>query len=182
MKSRNRDIREDDETVLRSTSSRDISPSPLPSPPSRGRGVDEGSKSATNLSNVELESVRKGYSTRAYIPERVTKYPFYPIGEESAGSLFKAYFQNKVAVILLLLQMKRPVADSLGSMKAVIFFDDLYRHLLASRYQRDYARIFKWLKLFFKRFPYVKPVQKRKAIEYIKVIYQLFGFEWKLRI
>ena len=97
--------------------------------------------------------------------------------EESARDIFRAYFNNKMTVILLLLQKRRVEPDSYSAMRAVIFFDDLYHHMLPNAYQLSHGRVFQWLKLFFKRFPYVKPLQKRKALEYLKIIYQLFGMK-----
>ena len=97
--------------------------------------------------------------------------------EESARDIFRAYFNNKMTVILLLLQKRRVEPDSYSAMRAVIFFDDLYHHMLPNAYQQSHGRVFQWLKLFFKRFPYVKPLQKRKALEYLKIIYQLFGMK-----
>ena len=129
-----------------------------------------------------ISEIERGSRTRVVIPRKVRRRPFKRLSEEGAGQLFKAYFNNKMAVVLLLLQNRRPEPDSVTSMKAVIFFDDLYRHLLEAEFQGDFARIFKWLRLFFRRYPYVKPLQKRKAIEYIRVIYRSFGMEWKLEI
>lgn len=101
---------------------------------------------------------------------------------ESPAQLFKAYFNNKMTVILLMLQRQKHDPDSLGAMKAVIFMDDIYHHLIKSEYQQRYRKVFKWLCMFFRRFPYVKPVQKRKAIEYIKIVYEMMGIKWTLKI
>ena len=103
-----------------------------------------------------------------------------PLCDQSARDIFKAYFNNKMTVILLLLQKRRVEPDSYSAMRAVIFFDDLYHHMLSREYQKDYRRVFQWLRLFFKRFPYVKPVQKSKAAEYLKIVYQLFGMELRV--
>ncbi len=103
------------------------------------------------------------------------------LNDESARDIFKAYFNNKMTVILLLLQKRRVEPDSYSSLRAVLFFDDLYHHMLPSEYQRDYGKAFKWLRLFFKRFPYVKVSQRKKALVYMQIVYQLFGMELKLK-
>lgn len=103
------------------------------------------------------------------------------LNDQSARDIFKAYFNNKMTVILLLLQKRRVEPDSYGSLRAVLFFDDLYHHMLSSAHQRDYRNAFKWLRLFFKRFPYVKMLQRKKALAYMKIVYQLFGMELKLK-
>jgi len=105
-----------------------------------------------------------------------------PLTNELARDVFKAYFNNKMTVILLLLQKRKVEPDSYGALKAVLFFDDLYHHMLPSAYQRDYAKAFLWLKLFFRRFPYVKTAQRRKALAYMKIVYQLFGMELRLNL
>lgn len=118
---------------------------------------------------------------RMAVPRRRT-VNYHPLGEESALILFQGYFNNKMTVILLRLQKRNPEPDSLLSMKAVLFLDDLYRHMLKSDLQKDYRRVFVWLKKFFSQYPHVKPSQKRKAYEYIKLIYSIFGLELKLEL
>jgi|GEM_PF-1863241 len=118
---------------------------------------------------------------RLVIPSRRT-LNYSPLGEESALTLFQGYFNNKMTVMLLRLQKRNPEPDSLLSMKAVLFLDDLYRHMLKSDLQHDYKWVFIWLKKFFSQYPYVTPTQRRKAYEYIKLIYRLFGLELKLEL
>lgn len=103
------------------------------------------------------------------------------LNDQSARDIFKAYFNNKMTVILLLLQKRRVEPDSYSSLRAVLFFDDLYHHMLSSTHQRDYGKAFKWLCLFFKRFPYVKASQRKKVLAYMKIVYQLFGMELRLK-
>lgn len=117
-----------------------------------------------------------------FVLKKFSSHPFKPLDEKKACHLFKAYFNNKMTVFLLLIQRRRPEPDSLTAMKAVIFFDDLYRHLLPPEYQLRYARLFQWLTLFFRRFPYVKPAQKKKAIDSLRILYRLFGLELQITI
>ena len=133
--------------------------------------------------NESLKRIAGAVCKKRYIPRlREPREAVRPLDDESACTLFKGYFNNKMTTFLLLVQRQRPEPDSLLSMKAVIFFDDLYHHMLRARFQKDYHRVFAWLKLFFKRFPYVKPVQKRKAIEYLGLVYRLFGLSLKINI
>ena len=133
--------------------------------------------------NQEIEKIEKEIFRKRVIPKISKKQVSYqPLDEETACNLFKAYFNNKMTVILLLLQKRKAEPDSLAAMKAVIFFDDLFHHMLKAEFQQSYHRVFQWLRLFFKRFPYVKPIQKRKAMEYIRVVYQLFGINFNARI
>lgn len=105
-----------------------------------------------------------------------------PLGEETALTLFKGYFNNKMTVILLRLQKRNAAPDALMSLKAGIFLDDLYHHMLKADLQKDYRRVFIWLKKFYNAYPNVKPSQRRKAYGYIKLLYEVFGLELKLQL
>ncbi|OGW79680.1 MAG: hypothetical protein A2Z83_00405 [Omnitrophica bacterium GWA2_52_8] len=105
-----------------------------------------------------------------------------PLGDEGAWTLFKAYFNNKMTGILFLLQSPRPASDSTGNLKAILFIQDIYHHMLCGEAQRRYVRLFQWLHLFFLRYPEIKPMQRRKAVEYIGILYKLFGMELKINI
>lgn len=84
---------------------------------------------------------------------RQTGGRYRPLSEEGARELLKAYFNNKMTSILFLLQKRHPKPDSLTLLKAVVFFDDLYRHMLHAGAQREYGRSFQWLILFSAGFP-----------------------------
>ncbi len=128
------------------------------------------------------EALEKEMLRERWIPRNLPKPRFRALGKEETKDLFQAYFNNKMTIILLMLQKRNPTPDSLASLKAGVFLEDLYHHMLRSEYQQKYGRVFKWLRHFFRRFPYVKPVQKRKAIEYLGLVYQMFGFKLKLSI
>lgn len=135
-------------------------------------------KTDQDLARLEKEITRK-----RLIPNRIgTETPFTALEEETACTIFKAYFNNKMTVALFLLQKKTHEQELLAALRTQIFFDDLFHHMLKREYQKKYHRVFQWLKLFFRRFPYVKPVQKRKAIEYIGLVYRLVGIQFNLNI
>lgn len=130
---------------------------------------------------TSFSAAKWGRNTRLVIPRRRSQN-YYPLGEESALTLFQGYFNNKMTVMLLRLQKRNAEPDAQMSLRAVIFLDDLYRHMLKSELQRNYRRIFIWLKKFYNAYPNVKPDQKRKAYEYIKLVYKIFGLELKLEL
>lgn len=131
----------------------------------------------------EFEKLEEQIQRKRLIPEiKGSSASFKALDEETACNIFKAYFNNKMTVILFLLQKKRHEQELLTTLRAEIFFDDLFHHMLKSEYQKKYQRVFQWLKLFFRRFPFVKPVQKRKAIEYISLAYRLVGIQFNLNI
>ena len=117
-----------------------------------------------------------------WVPVNLPKPRFRPLGKEETRELFVAYFNNKMTIILLMLQRRVPGTGALAALKAQIFLEDLYHHLLRSEYQQCYGRVFQWLRIFFMRFPNVKPVQKRKAIEYLGLVYRMFGLKLDLSI
>ena len=96
---------------------------------------------------------------------------------ESVSELLYAYFHNKVTVIVFMIERGFLGVDGKAPFKAMILFDDIYTDLIKLEHQTSHARIFQWLKLFFLRFPKAKAIQKRKAIEYIRIVYGLFGLK-----
>lgn len=130
----------------------------------------------------DMVKLEKSVMRKRWTPKNLPKPKYQPLSKEGVRELYTAYFNNKMTIIFLMLQKKNPCPDSVTSLKAVIFLEDLYHHMLRAEYQQKYARVFQWLRLFFKRFPYVKPVQKRKAIEYLGIVYELFGFKLNLNI
>lgn len=129
--------------------------------------------------NDELDTVavRNGR-----VPVNLPKPRCRPLGKEETRDLFVAYFNNKMTIILFMLQRRMPGTGALAALKAQIFLEDLYHHMLRAEYQECYGRVFQWLGIFFMRYPNVKPVQKRKAIEYLGLVYQMFGLKLDLNI
>lgn len=145
--------------------------------------MNERKKMRLKVMENELpKDIARDLGRKSYIPKGLDRFEFVPQDPASAGLLFKGFFNNKMTIILLMLQKKKIAPDSLMSLKAVTFFEDLYHHMLPSKFQTSHRRVFQWLTLFFRRFPYVKPVQKRKAIEYLGLVYQMFGLKLDLNI
>lgn len=127
-----------------------------------------------------LEKLNRQVSCPRLIPalgNKLSASPSLLDKDESIGTLFNAYFNNKMTAILLMLQRGTSRADVAVSFKAIIFLDDLYHHLIRHEYQTSHARVFQWLKIFFKKYPHVKPLQIRKAVEFIGVVYGLLGLK-----
>lgn len=132
---------------------------------------------------MDFDRLQEEIFSRPYIPRsKGRKAARRMLSQEKVASLFTAYFNNKMTLLLLMLQKKRAQPDTLSSMRAVIFLDDLYRHMLRPSQQAQYARIFQWLMLFYRRYPHVKPAQTQRAGEYLRLLYKLFGFEIKMDI
>ena len=102
--------------------------------------------------------------------------------EKNLQALFWGYFNNKM--ILLLLMIERP--DMQRSVRAVekqkVFLHDLYHHFLPSAAPLKYHRAFRWLNLFLDRYPDVGAKAAARAVKMVSVIYEAFGFDLEKRL
>ena len=100
----------------------------------------------------------------------------YLVAEEQLlGRLFVCYFNNKMAVLVFLIQIQshKPEKSVIRGMN--YFFDDLYHHLLEGSKQRRYRRMFLWLKRFLGKLPNVRLDQRRSAVYFVQELYDVFG-------
>ena len=79
--------------------------------------------------------------------------------EEMLGKLFKGYFNNKMTVLIFLIQVKQHKPEARVINGVCCFLDDLYHHMLADSKQKRYRRAFFWLKRFVQKLPNVKSSQ-----------------------
>lgn len=95
----------------------------------------------------------------------------------SLARLFKAFFNNKMTVLIFLCYSVRhaPAEAHLNSISC--FLDDLYRHMLEGDIQRRYRRKFIWLKGFIRKLPDVRLSQRGTALQLIQSLYNIFGIE-----
>lgn len=100
-----------------------------------------------------------------------------PLGleEQLLGQLFKGYFNNKMTVLVFLIQAKQHKPEVRVKNGACCFLDDLYRHMLADTKQKRYRRVFLWLKKFVQKLPNVKASQRSRALYFVRALYDIFG-------
>lgn len=103
----------------------------------------------------------------------------FVMDEHKISQLFTGYFNNKMTLLLFLIQAKKvkPNPVLVGTVHA--FLDDIFRHMLEGSLQKRYRRIFKWLKLFFAKLPDVSVYQRDKAKDFVRAIYDVFGMHLK---
>jgi len=102
--------------------------------------------------------------------------------EQLLGQLFKGYFNNKMTVLVFLIQAKQHKPEA-GVVNGVCcFLDDLYHHMLADSKRKRYRRVFLWLKRFVQKLPHVKSTQRRSAINFVQDLYEVFGVNPKSEI
>ena len=103
----------------------------------------------------------------------------FVMDERKISQLFTGYFNNKMTLLLFLIQAKKvkPNPVLVGTVHS--FLDDMFRHMFEGSLQKRYRRIFKWLKLFFEKLPDVSVYQRDKAKDYVRAIYDAFGLHLK---
>ena len=95
--------------------------------------------------------------------------------EQMLGKLFVGYFNNKMAVLVFLIQAQKhkPNADVVNSLR--LFLDDLFHHMLDGYKQGHNRRVFLWLKRFLAKLPNVRLDQRRRAVRFVQDLYGVFG-------
>ena len=93
------------------------------------------------------------------------------------SSLFRAYFQNKMMILLLMIEHPVISRSALAVEKQKMFLHDLYHHFLPLGTPPKYHRVFRWLNLFLDRYPDVSPRRTYRAIEMVGLVYEAFGMK-----
>lgn len=100
----------------------------------------------------------------------------YLVAEEQLlGRLFVGYFNNKMAVLVFLIQAQKHKPDTKVVSSLSLFLDDLFHHMLDGSKQGRYRRVFLWLKRFLWKLPNVRSDQRRRAGRFIQDLYGVFG-------
>ena len=102
--------------------------------------------------------------------------------EQLLGQLFKGFFNNKMTVLVFLIQAKQHKPEAGVKSGVCCFLDDLYRHMLKDSKQMQYRRVFIWLKKFVQKLPNVKASQRDRAVDFVKALYEVFGINPKTEI
>jgi len=101
---------------------------------------------------------------------------------ENLEPLFWAYFNNKMMILLMMIENPILTKSALSVEKQKIFLHDLYHHFLPSKMERKYHRAFQWLHLFLDRYPDVTSRLIQRAIRMIAIIYEGFGLKLEKNI
>lgn len=97
-------------------------------------------------------------------------------------SLFKAYFNNKMMILLMMIEHPVIGKATLSTEKQKMFLHDLYHHFLPPNSASKCRHAFVWLDRFLKRYPEVNLKQTHNAIQMIGIIYEAFGFQLDKRL
>ena len=103
----------------------------------------------------------------------------FVMDERKISQLFTGYFNNKMTLLLFLIQAKQVKPNPMLVGTVHTFLDDMFRHMFEGSLQKRYRRIFKWLKIFFGKLPDVSVYQRDRAKEFIRAIYDVMGLRLK---
>ena len=106
----------------------------------------------------------------------------FSLEEQWLGQLFKCFFNNKMTVLVFLIQAKQHKPEARAVNGVCCFLDDLYLHMLADSNQKRYRRVLLWLKRFVQKLPNVKTSQRGRAIDFVRALYEAFGIHPKTEI
>ena len=115
------------------------------------------------MRKVKIEKIR-GFKTR------------------NLGTLFKAYFNNKMTILLMMIEHPLIARSVLSVEKQKVFLHDLYHHFLPQNVPMKYHHAFRWLNGFLNWYPEVSPKQIHTAIKMIALIYEALGFRLDKRL
>ena len=102
--------------------------------------------------------------------------------EQLLGQLFKGFFNNKMTVLIFLIQVKQHKPEARVLNGVCCFLDDLYHHMLADSKRKRYRRVFLWLKRFVQKLPNVKTSQRDRALDFVQALYEAVGIDPKPEI
>lgn len=100
---------------------------------------------------------------------------------ENLEPLFWAYFNNKMMILLMMIQNPMLTKSIRSVERQKMFLHDIYHHFLPPRVERKYHRAFKWLRMFLERYPDVTSNRNQRAIRMVKMIYEGFGLKFENR-
>ena len=124
-----------------------------------------------NLRGRPALRIRRG----SPVIENTMRWRQSAVDDQIISRLFQGYFNNKMTLLLFLVQ-SRSLKPNPKLVESVLrFLNDLFHHMLAGGTQKQYRLIFKWLSLFFRKLPDVSLGQRDKAKGFIRVIYDAFG-------
>ncbi|MBI2166762.1 MAG: hypothetical protein HYU34_00800 [Candidatus Omnitrophica bacterium] len=99
------------------------------------------------------------------------------LAERELADLFRAYFNNRMMVLLMMIEHPEISREVLSLERQKFFLNDLYHHFLPSRCASKYRRAFEWLFHFLEVFPDVTPRRIYQALKMVGWIYEGFGME-----
>ncbi len=101
--------------------------------------------------------------------------------EQPADPSFAAYFNNKMTLLLFLVQAQKVKPNPALVTTVQSFLDEMFCRL-GERPRHRYRRMFQWLARFFRKLPDVTVYQRDRAKDFIRAVYDAFGLYLKNEI
>lgn len=106
----------------------------------------------------------------------------FEMEERRISGLFRNYFNNKMTLVIFLIQNERCQLDPKLAEAVRYFLNDIYHHMLEAEAQRRYRLVFVWLKKFLDQLPVVSTKRREKAMRLVRTLYEIVGIPLKLNI
>lgn len=104
-----------------------------------------------------------------------------PLAGGKLDELFRAYFNNRMMVLLMMIENPEISRQVLSVERQKFFLNDLYHHFLPSYCPSKYRRAFEWLFRFLDIFPDITPRRIYQAIQKVELVYEVFGLKLERR-
>lgn len=96
---------------------------------------------------------------------------------------FRAYFNNKMWLLLMMIEHPEISRKALSIEHRKMFLEDLYHHFLPSKCLSKYRHAFEWLFRFLEAYPQkVTPRRIYQALQMVSLVYEALGLELPPRI
>ena len=106
----------------------------------------------------------------------------FVLDEHKICGLFHGYFNNKMTLLVFMIQSSRSRSDNKLAQSACGFLNDVFHHMLEPNLQRKYHLVFLWFRKFIMKLPNVTTSQRNKALGFIRLLYDVFGIQLKSNI
>jgi hypothetical protein len=105
-----------------------------------------------------------------------------PLAGGRLEELFKAYFNNRMMILLMVIEHPEISREVLSIERQRFFLNDLYHHFLPPNCASKYRRAIDWLFRFLNIYPNVKPSRIYRAIQMVTLVYEAFGLKLSPRV
>lgn len=113
---------------------------------------------------------------------KVRRETVEPLAGGRLEELFRAYFNNRMMILLMMIEHPEISREVLSVDRQKFFLNDLYHHFLPSHCPSRYRRAFEWLFGFLDRYPDITPRMIYRAIHMVSLVYEVFGLELPKRV
>jgi hypothetical protein len=104
------------------------------------------------------------------------------VSDHLISQLFRVYFNNKMTLLIFLIQSKTLTPNPYAVEGVIRFLDDLYHHMMTGRIQAQHHHALEGLKSFCQALPDVSQEQRDQAKAFVRSLYHAMGMNLKADI